>query len=342
MNGRALLWLLLVPGAAGCLPDRVGSCPANPPRDRPCLSEGTFCGYGSSACGFDEECRCREGLWTCVSPVCLVDVADTPSEDLPGEDGMADLPSAPDALSDPSPDPGDAGPAGCPEEPMLQGKCIAPLRCEYGQECCCGQCFPSLVCNCLDGTWGCYATDACMIPGCPDALEDLPPSDVAEDPGPDLPPLPENRCRDREDCPEPMAFCLPPGAPMTCGICFRVEHPCGSDADCTDVAGAPVCAPSPRPCLCEPGAWECQPRCDDPGSPTTCDPVTGRCDPETGHCEPRFCRGPEDCPVNHRCPPGDAPQCRRLACRTDEDCDVGFCVVGQCHAEPGTCDFPKP
>lgn len=42
------------------------------------------------------------------------------------------------------------------------------LRCEYGEECCCGECHPSLVCNAAAGEgFVCYATDACMIPGCP-------------------------------------------------------------------------------------------------------------------------------------------------------------------------------
>lgn len=41
------------------------------------------------------------------------------------------------------------------------------LRCEYGEECCCGECHPSLVCHADAGQqFGCYATDACMIPGC--------------------------------------------------------------------------------------------------------------------------------------------------------------------------------
>ncbi|HOU53488.1 MAG TPA: hypothetical protein PLQ97_06125 [Myxococcota bacterium] len=330
-------FLLLIPAVA-CLPHREDTCPADPPRNRPCLSEGAVCGYGASACGYDEECRCRQGLWSCVSPSCVTDVPDASPEDLCEEDPSADVPSPLDL----PPDPGDAGPGGCPAEPVLQGTCTGALQCAYGQECCCGQCHPSLVCTCTGGTWGCQATDACLIPGCPDALEDLPPSDLAVDPGPDAPPLPEGRCRNREDCLEPMGSCLPPGASPSCGICFRVEHPCGNDADCLDVPETPICAPSQRPCLCEPGALECQPRCDDPASPIPCDPVSEQCDPETGHCAPRICRGPKDCPVNHRCPIQDAPQCQRLGCHADQDCDVGFCVVGQCHAEPGTCDFPKP
>lgn len=40
------------------------------------------------------------------------------------------------------------------------------LSCEWGTECCCGECFPSTVCECTGGSWACYATDACMIPSC--------------------------------------------------------------------------------------------------------------------------------------------------------------------------------
>jgi len=342
MSSRPWILLAAMAQAVACLPrPDQDSCPAEAPRNRLCLSEGQFCGYGVSACGFDEECRCQQGLWTCVSPSCLADVPDRPPTDTAEEDLPVDLPDHP-GLPDPAPDPGDAGPGACPPEPVLQGTCTGPLQCEYGQECCCGQCHPSLVCNCLEGSWGCYATDACMIPGCPDALEDLPPSDALGDSGPDVPPLPEGRCRQPEDCRDPMAFCLAPGSPPTCGICFRVEEPCANDADCLADPLAPVCGPSRRPCLCEPGAMECQPRCDDPTFPLPCAPVTEQCDPATGHCEPRICQGPEDCPVNHRCPVMDAPRCQRLSCGKDGDCDVGFCVLGLCHPEPGTCDFPKP
>ena len=70
-------------------------------------------------------------------------------------------------------DTADADPGGCPAEPAIgQGGCTKPgLTCNYGQECCCGKCYPSTVCSCnSDGTWACYATDACMIP--PDSCGD--------------------------------------------------------------------------------------------------------------------------------------------------------------------------
>lgn len=58
-------------------------------------------------------------------------------------------------------------PEACPSaEPFGDACAVDGLECSWGTECCCGECFPSLVCTCYGGTWGCYATDACMIPGC--------------------------------------------------------------------------------------------------------------------------------------------------------------------------------
>ena len=38
--------------------------------------------------------------------------------------------------------------------------------CEYGEECCCGQCFPSYSCVCSEDVWSCSYTDACFAPSC--------------------------------------------------------------------------------------------------------------------------------------------------------------------------------
>ena len=42
------------------------------------------------------------------------------------------------------------------------------MMCSYGEECCCGECFASIVYNCMGGTgvWQAYFTDACFIPSC--------------------------------------------------------------------------------------------------------------------------------------------------------------------------------
>lgn len=59
----------------------------------------------------------------------------------------------------------------CPETSPLNNdnnSCRTPdLRCSYGEECCCGECFASLECFCTeDGTFACAATDACFIDSC--------------------------------------------------------------------------------------------------------------------------------------------------------------------------------
>ncbi len=63
----------------------------------------------------------------------------------------------------------------CPDDPFAEndGARFAPIPaeivCEYGEECCCGECYPSLVCTSTgDGDWACYNTDACMVPSCGD------------------------------------------------------------------------------------------------------------------------------------------------------------------------------
>ena len=62
-------------------------------------------------------------------------------------------------------DTADASPSCAAAQPG--GKCSADgEKCEIGQECCCGKCHPSMVCSCAGGTWVCYYTDACMMPGC--------------------------------------------------------------------------------------------------------------------------------------------------------------------------------
>ena len=53
---------------------------------------------------------------------------------------------------------------GCPSEPPeYYGDCsVPPSECTYGEECCHGSCYDTIVCECTDGTWECYHTDACL------------------------------------------------------------------------------------------------------------------------------------------------------------------------------------
>jgi hypothetical protein len=72
----------------------------------------------------------------------------------------------------------------CPADPFSEKCAIPGQKCEIGQECCCGQCYPSLVCTCgaAGQAWSCSNTDACMISSCPDVIGEV---DTAGDTGPD-------------------------------------------------------------------------------------------------------------------------------------------------------------
>ena len=104
---------------------------------------------------------------------------------VPISDGVAET----DAGSDASvPMDSVDGSALCPTAaPKTNGACTtAGLSCSFGQECCCGKCYPSLACTCSGSTWVCAATDACWMgpSGCPDA-SDAGPSDISQsDAGP--------------------------------------------------------------------------------------------------------------------------------------------------------------
>eukprot|EP00090_Calanus_glacialis_P011424 TRINITY_DN19831_c0_g1_i1.p1 TRINITY_DN19831_c0_g1~~TRINITY_DN19831_c0_g1_i1.p1 ORF type:complete len:107 (+),score=24.31 TRINITY_DN19831_c0_g1_i1:179-499(+) len=51
---------------------------------------------------------------------------------------------------------------------MINSPCTntAVPQCEYGKECCCGECSSSIVYQCMEGTWAAYMTDFCEIPSC--------------------------------------------------------------------------------------------------------------------------------------------------------------------------------
>merc|ERR1719361_557661 len=54
---------------------------------------------------------------------------------------------------------------GCPaQRPLFGAPCVGAMHCSYGQECCCGDCFPSEVFTCDDNVWTGMFTDACLGP----------------------------------------------------------------------------------------------------------------------------------------------------------------------------------
>merc|ERR1712032_64585 len=56
----------------------------------------------------------------------------------------------------------------CPvKQPSIGTACSLPpgFECNYGEECCCGECSPSLVLSCFGGSWGGFNTDFCFRSG---------------------------------------------------------------------------------------------------------------------------------------------------------------------------------
>merc|ERR1712037_300095 len=57
----------------------------------------------------------------------------------------------------------------CPaEQPEFGTACSLPegAQCPYGEECCCGECHPSMMMECFGGSWGGLFTEACQLPNC--------------------------------------------------------------------------------------------------------------------------------------------------------------------------------
>jgi hypothetical protein len=96
--------------------------------------------------------------------------ATAPRADVAGDGALDTVP--PDGISSACPND-----APTPNPDPVQ--CAGSGHCEYGQECCCGDCFPSILCECTEqGVWGCYYTEACMPPT---QCEDVVVPDVEED-----------------------------------------------------------------------------------------------------------------------------------------------------------------
>ena len=62
-----------------------------------------------------------------------------------------------------------------PALPDPASPCTGSPCCEYGEDACCGQTSAGEICRCVNGRWGCAATDACLVPECPDGGLTSPP-----------------------------------------------------------------------------------------------------------------------------------------------------------------------
>ena len=229
-------------------------------------------------------------------------------------------------------------PASCPDvEPIGSDEACEPgTMCDYGQECCCGACSPSISCSCDEsGQWGCYATEACNIFSCEGRACD---SDADCVGGAERLSCVDGVCQDGEP-----GACEGPNPSISC-----------QDTGC-DLGEACVpspelrCAPSSCSCDEETGEWICTEDC---GQPYECAPIDlegcddlGRdaCD-ETPGC--RWFWAAE-------CPSGEFPALEESAClpdipcREDQACPDGTacsflevlpeCAVGEDPNEP-VCD----
>ena len=52
----------------------------------------------------------------------------------------------------------------CPKKEP-KGKCSGNLTCTYGEVCCCGKCYNTVITECEDGQWMTVIMDACMHVG---------------------------------------------------------------------------------------------------------------------------------------------------------------------------------
>ncbi len=245
----------------------------------------------------------------------------------------------------------------CPADfpPTQPNTCDGDLHCEYGEECCCGKCSPSLVCDCNGGTWGCYYTDACLGPWC-----EVPPCceegtvgacnggqngdckvEAGQSVGKCMPPVELPLCWVDSDC----------GAGLSCvgaSMC-----PCNADCDGIDTPG--TCEPTELPAGC---CYKDE-DCDTGGDMAfSCGFLTPASDlgvclplPQSGECWDKSdckpgeeCQGPTYCECGTECGQIQAPgKCvtppTPEVCQVDAQCPDGYRCVGKafCDGPPDDC-----
>jgi hypothetical protein len=118
----------------------------------------------------------------------------------------------------------------CPgTQPAAGAACSGSTRCEYGTETCCGNTYPSIVCECQSGGFNCYYTDACLIPGCPDGGDTAGEGEVCGSSAVD-------RDAGARPCAEGLVCCYPCGIPDCADVCTR---PCGEPGPGCQSDGCP-------------------------------------------------------------------------------------------------------
>ncbi len=146
----------------------------------------------------------------------------------------------------------------------------------------------------------------------------------------------DGQCTTEFNCKNAM-MCIAPGESIGCGMCFKPENTCDSDAGCNPPAT--IC--KPLKCACS-GESTCQPGCK-----AASDCAEGFFCAPTGKCVEDVCKitdppgADKSCKPNFVCKNPANPHCFRKECTASTECE-GFCVKGLCYSAPGQCSYPPP
>jgi len=141
----------------------------------------------------------------------------------------------------------------------------------------------------------------------------------------DQQPLTAGQCREHPDC-DAAETCVRPGTVNLCDGAGCPPSQCNADFDCLGAGVDHICVNYSGVRVCEPPCSSTNPCGDhqDCGS--------------DGHCEDKPCDADVDCPADFSC---QSNLCARRFCDTDGPCS-GYCVLGDCYPEAGTCETPQP
>lgn len=147
------------------------------------------------------------------------------------------------------------------------------------------------------------------------------------------------QCQSDEAC-GPGSVCQENYGQKYCQTACVSDDTCSPARKCDKATGHCVdrpcddATPCPETAYCS-AAKTCQLKQCDPAQTGQC--ITGHaCDPKTFSCSPKPCTTEAECPPdNFVC---EAGACARKKCACDTECGAkGYCLVGLCDENPGTC-----
>jgi len=165
-------------------------------------------------------------------------------------------------------------------------------------------------------------------------------------------------CWPASACPIPPSLCPSSATRLKCsgnqdcnpgGTCVFTVSGCPQCQYSACQYPPPPCTQSPDSCApwgrCQPDAGTCAPiLCTDGyacGAGSRCAVASARAN--ANGCEQIPCDSGWTCTTNTRCTAPSDPAshgCTPLNCKTDGDCDCGYCVNGTCASNLGKCSFP--